>query len=1092
MFVSLFALLLTRTLTTCPSDIFRLFRHEVSDTVDSSDVSSEIAPLPAPAPLARGELSLPYEHLEIALETVVQLCTDPNFLVDMYINFDCDLNSNNLFSRLADFLYKTSFPHNGQLLSLNLLALDGLLAILYSVENRFRLTSATPTTASGSSAAELKTRKDEKNKLFAAAEHFNRKPKDGVKFILESGLLPTPADPTRFAAFFRSNKWISKTKLGEFLGEADEFNIDCLKAFIALNNYSGRKFVDAVRDFLQSFRIPGEAQKIERIMDLFSKDYFERGAGPCANIDASYLLCFSIVMLNTELYNPNVPPHRRMTMEGYLKNLKGTNGGKDFPPELLSDNYASVRDNEIKIPEEQMSEHQISNSTWRYLLSSVDSSESVSVASVASGVYDKFLFSLTWRQIHSAIRSIFAASTDAEVNEQMLQALSLSADICAHFSLNQAFGSILAVLGELSTLIVAASGSPYAEKLRYVQFSRNKRAQLATLALFDVARAHAALLQDGWSTVLNLLFNVSSLFKVPLIEREDIFKLPKSVLLDEPIKEKQEAAASPILGLMTSFWPFGGSSPSSQPSDESISDSDEEIDNVEKETPRERLRRLIVHDCRLGDLLRGTASVDEQSLMHLARQLCAAVLPSSGVKLTPRELSVSTFALDVLVDVILCNAHRIGQVWAPVSELFTAAFSSFTSPNALVSKAVLSVLYLAARVLPILSSSEEADAVLTSVRLLQKMSEENVVFYSERIGMAIGKLIKRCCDAVRSESVWQQLFQLAHWTLQFPKFSKEAFEGVVFVVSPFRYQQKAATLQGQLAAEPVAPYSKLLSYVTPCNFTSALATVVAFGRLPSCPVEVALESLELLQCLISSLPALAGVPFSVGSVSRERLALDSFVEQKVLDQFVTPLLTALADRTRDSRVIVRHHAMSHLQKALLAPEMSICSSQSWIQIFDKIIFPLLVELLQPSSQDTPRDVVEETRLRASSLLCKTFLHYMARIEIAGFHALWLKVISFVEMYMKADNSELLSEAVTESLKNILLVMFASGLLVKPASTVDGAPDPSGSSLWDLSWKTIDSFSPNLRKEFMLKVYPAPSPSAPESTVVPALPDADQL
>jgi hypothetical protein len=234
----------------------------------------------------------------------------------------------------------------------------------------------------------------------------------------------------------------------------------------------------------------------------------------------------------------------------------------------------------------------------------------------------------------------------------------------------------------------------------------------------------------------------------------------------------------------------------------------------------------------------------------------------------------------------------------------------------------------------------------------------------------------------------------------------------------------------------------------------------------------------MLQLLISTLPALLSLPVSSsaplsmsGSIPQELLALDPVAEQRALETFITPLLAAISERTKDTRVLVRHHAMSHLQKGLLAPEMAICTSSSWLQIFDRIIFPLLVELLQPVAQDTPRDVVEETRLRASSLLCKTFLHYMPRIDVSSFHTLWLKVLSFVEMYMKADNSELLSEAVTESLKNILLVMFASGLLAKPATSAEGVPNPEGSTLWDLSWKTIDTFSPNLRKEFMLKVYP---------------------
>jgi len=53
------------------------------------------------------------------------------------------------------------------------------------------------------------------------------------------------------------------------------------------------------------------------------------------------------------------------------------------------------------------------------------------------------------------------------------------------------------------------------------------------------------------------------------------------------------------------------------------------------------------------------------------------------------------------------------------------------------------------------------------------------------------------------------------------------------------------------------------------------------------------------------------------------------------------------------------------------------------------------------------------------------------------------------------------EAVPESLKNILLVMSSSGYLVPPTQ------DPSQEKLWVETWKRIDRFLPDLRKELDL-------------------------
>jgi hypothetical protein len=78
-----------------------------------------------------------------------------------------------------------------------------------------------------------------------------------------------------------------------------------------------------------------------------------------------------------------------------------------------------------------------------------------------------------------------------------------------------------------------------------------------------------------------------------------------------------------------------------------------------------------------------------------------------------------------------------------------------------------------------------------------------------------------------------------------------------------------------------------------------------------------------------------------------------------------------------------------------------------------------------------------------------------------------------------------AEAITESLKNILLVMFASEIF-KPSDpsllgltlTASNLSSHSTQSpldlntqheLWELSWRTIDSFCPQLRQDFLLKI-----------------------
>ena len=65
-------------------------------------------------------------------------------------------------------------------------------------------------------------------------------------------------------------------------------------------------FDKALRAFLWSFRLPGEAQPIDRLMVAFAKRYMECNAGTFSHEDTCYVLAFSTIMLNTGLHNPAV------------------------------------------------------------------------------------------------------------------------------------------------------------------------------------------------------------------------------------------------------------------------------------------------------------------------------------------------------------------------------------------------------------------------------------------------------------------------------------------------------------------------------------------------------------------------------------------------------------------------------------------------------------------------------------------------------------------------------------------------------------------------------------------------------------------
>lgn len=73
--------------------------------------------------------------------------------------------------------------------------------------------------------------------------------------------------------------FILQTQVGEFLGDNDKFNKEVMYAYVDQHDFSGKDFVSALRMFLEGFRLPGEAQKIDRLMEKFAARYLECNQG---------------------------------------------------------------------------------------------------------------------------------------------------------------------------------------------------------------------------------------------------------------------------------------------------------------------------------------------------------------------------------------------------------------------------------------------------------------------------------------------------------------------------------------------------------------------------------------------------------------------------------------------------------------------------------------------------------------------------------------------------------------------------------------------------------------------------------------------
>ncbi|XP_050031822.1 brefeldin A-inhibited guanine nucleotide-exchange protein 1 isoform X1 [Dermacentor andersoni] len=340
-----------------------------------------------------------FGHKWKVIQVLTRICADAQSVVDIYVNYDCDLNAANIFERLVNDLSKIAQGRQAlelgatvhQEKSMRIKGLECLVSILkcmleWSKDLYTNLTgNATGSTATNANTAagtgstleapeeedrslvshggscnslnsatsscnipeQLEVLKQQKEIMEQGIDLFNRKPKRGLQFLQEHGLVgPRPWD---IAEFFHSDERLDKKQIGDFLGEHEKMNKEVMCAYVDQMDFAGKDFVSALRCFLEGFWLPGEAQKIDRLMEKFAARYCETNPNNrlFASADTAYVLAYSIIMLTTDLHSPQVKT--KMTKEDYIKMNRGINDSKDIPEEELSAIYDEIAGNEIKV-----------------------------------------------------------------------------------------------------------------------------------------------------------------------------------------------------------------------------------------------------------------------------------------------------------------------------------------------------------------------------------------------------------------------------------------------------------------------------------------------------------------------------------------------------------------------------------------------------------------------------------------------------------------------------------------------------------------------------------------------------------------------
>ncbi|KAM4563771.1 uncharacterized protein PAE49_011764 isoform 2-T2 [Odontesthes bonariensis] len=188
---------------------------------------------------------------------------------------------------------------------------------------------------------------------------FNKKTEKGIQYLIERGFVSDT--PVGIARFILERKGLSRQMIGEFLGSRQQFNKDVLNCVLDEMDFSGMDLDDALRKFQAQIKVQGEAQRVERLVEAFSQRYCV--CNPVLirqfqNPDTIFILAFAIILLNTDMYSPNVKPERKMKLEDFVKNLRGVDNGQDIPRDLLVAIYGRIQKWELRTNDDHVSQVQ--------------------------------------------------------------------------------------------------------------------------------------------------------------------------------------------------------------------------------------------------------------------------------------------------------------------------------------------------------------------------------------------------------------------------------------------------------------------------------------------------------------------------------------------------------------------------------------------------------------------------------------------------------------------------------------------------------------------------------------------------------------
>uniref|UniRef100_A0A7M4EQW0 ARF guanine nucleotide exchange factor 2 n=1 Tax=Crocodylus porosus TaxID=8502 RepID=A0A7M4EQW0_CROPO len=659
-----------------------------------------------------------FEHKWMVIQTLTRICADAQCVVDIYVNYDCDLNAANIFERLVNDLSKIAQGRSGhelgmtplQELSLRKKGLECLVSILKcmvewskdlyvnpnhqaslgsdkpseqemgegkcleSGGRRSSVSSLESTVSSGIGSVGTQTSvpddpeqfeviKQQKEIIEHGIELFNKKPKRGIQYLQEQGMLGTTTE--EIAQFLHQEERLCFTQVGEFLGENNKFNKEVMYAYVDQLDFCGKDFVSALRIFLEGFRLPGEAQKIDRLMEKFAARYIECNQWQTlfASADTAYVLAYSIIMLTTDLHSPQVK--NKMTKEQYIKMNRGINDSKDLPEEYLSTIYEEIEGKKISMKETKeyavsaKSKPNVANEKQRRLLYNLEMEQMAKTAKAlmeaVSHAKSPFtsathlehvrpMFKLVWTPLLAAYSVGLQNCDDTEVASLCLEGIRCAIRIACIFGMQLERDAYVQALARFSLLTASSS------------ITEMKQKNIDTIkTLITVAHTDGNYLGNSWHEILKC---ISQLELAQLIGTG-----VKTRYLSGSGREREGSIKSYTSGseeFMSNL--VGGGVDKRQ------------MASIQESVGETSSQSVVVA---VDRIFTGSTRLDGNAIVDFVRWLCAVSMDELASPHHPRM-----FSLQKIVEISYYNMNRIRLQWSRIWQVIGDHFNKVgCNPN---------------------------------------------------------------------------------------------------------------------------------------------------------------------------------------------------------------------------------------------------------------------------------------------------------------------------------------------------------------------------------------------------------------------------